>query len=154
MSADRFLVSGICFREMSAFDVPEVAALERLNFSEPWSEEGFLSELKQPHALYLTARLKETSVLAGYCGLLQSMDEADIVNVAVRKEFRGRGIAFAMLEYLMELGRERGVAKFTLEVRKSNHAALHLYEKLGFHQAGVRTGFYEKPDEDALILWT
>ncbi len=138
---------------MDSSDLKEVAALERETFSDPWSEEGFSSELRQPFSLYLTARMKQTGELAGYCGLLISEDTAEIVNVAVREEFRNRGIGGALLCRLIEEGRARGVDHFTLEVRKSNRAALHLYEKLGFSPAGIRPGFYEKPKEDAWILW-
>lgn len=59
-----------------------------------------------------------------------------------------------MLAELMRLGRERGVLRYTLEVRTGNAAAVHLYEKLGFVSAGIRKNFYERPREDALIMWT
>ncbi|MCD7819653.1 MAG: ribosomal protein S18-alanine N-acetyltransferase [Lachnospiraceae bacterium] len=140
--------------EMRFSDVSEVADIERLSFSQPWSENGFRSALEQDYSLYLVARLEENDDIAGYCGLIQSFDEADIVNVAVRDCDRGRGIGYAMLLRLMELGRERGVLRFTLEVRKSNRAALHLYEKLGFSSVGIRRDFYEKPKEDAVIMWS
>ncbi len=145
---------GIQIRRMLPADIPEVAFIERQVFSDPWSEADFCAELAMEYAYYVTALLEEPSEIAGYCGLLQSFDEAEIVNVAVREEFRGRGIGCRMLKHLMKKGRERGVKRFTLEVRRSNQAALHLYEKLGFVSAGIRPDFYEKPTEDAVILWT
>ncbi|MCC8067691.1 MAG: ribosomal protein S18-alanine N-acetyltransferase [Clostridiales bacterium] len=140
--------------EMHVSDLAAVAEIERCSFTQPWSENGFRSALENEYALYLTVRQNEDSDIIGYCGLLQSFDEADIMNVAVRADMRGRGIGFAMLERLMELGRKRGIERFTLEVRKSNRAALCLYEKLGFCSAGVRKNFYIKPVEDAVIMWT
>lgn len=131
-----------------------MARIERDSFSQPWSEIGFRDTIKGKDALYLVARLEDSRELAGYCGLLQSFDTADVMNVAVRKDLQGRGIGYAMLLYLMELGRARGVLRFTLEVRKSNTAALRLYEKLGFVFAGNRKNFYQKPAEDAVIMWT
>ncbi len=138
--------------EMAAEDIPEVAALERQTFSVPWSENSFRTSLRLPDTLYLTVR--QEGRLAGYCGFLQSSDEADVMNVAVAPEFRNRGVGRRMLQELMERGRGRGVLRYTLEVRQSNAAAIHLYEKLGFVFAGIRKNFYEKPTESAVIMWT
>jgi ribosomal-protein-alanine N-acetyltransferase len=133
-------------------DLAEVAALERSIFSMPWSENGFLSSLQSKDTLYLVVR--ETGKLIGYCGFLQSFDEADITNVAVSPDYRGRGVGFAMLSELMTRGRARGIARYTLEVRAGNASAIYLYEKLGFHSVGIRKNFYDNPQEDAQIMWT
>lgn len=138
-------------RKMRPEDLDEVEAVEQKIFSQPWSKKGFEDALNQEAALYMTARMD--GKLAGYCGLLQSFDEADITNVAVASEFRRQGVAAEMLRTLMLCGRERGILNFTLEVRAKNESALQLYEKLGFERAGVRPNFYEKPKEDAVIMW-
>lgn len=138
-------------RKMRPEDLDEVEAVEQKIFSQPWSKKGFEDALNQEAALYMTARMD--GKLAGYCGLLQSFDEADITNVAVASEFRRQGVAAEMLRALMLCGRERGILNFTLEVRAKNESALQLYEKLGFERAGVRPNFYEKPKEDAVIMW-
>ena len=138
--------------EMKQEDIPAVAALEREIFSMPWSENGFLSALSSSDTLYLTVRADNRVI--GYCGLLQSFEEADITNVAVSPAYRGRGVGYRMLSELMEAGKTRGIERYTLEVRISNQAALALYEKLGFASVGVRKNFYEKPKEDAVIMWT
>ena len=105
----------------------------------------------QKETIYLVAYEKD--ILAGYCGLLQSFDEADITNVAVVEKFRKKGVATELLEQLFLRGYERGIENFTLEVRVGNAPAIHLYEKLGFERSGIRPNFYEKPKEDALIMW-
>jgi ribosomal-protein-alanine N-acetyltransferase len=138
--------------EMTPEDVAEVAALEAQIFSMPWTSQGFLDILRLPDSLYLTVRLNGR--LIGYCGLLQSFDEADITNVAVTEQARGQGVGREMLLKLMRLGKERGISRYTLEVRAGNVAAIHLYQKLGFESAGVRKNFYERPTEDAVIMWT
>ncbi len=138
--------------EMTPEEIPEVATLERQVFSAPWSEAGFLSSLQSPDALYLTVR--QDGRLIGYCGFLQSLDEADVMNVAVASELRNRGVGRRMLQELMARGRQRGILRYTLEVRQSNAAAIHLYEKLGFASVGIRKDFYEKPTESAVIMWT
>lgn len=138
-------------RKMQMEDLDEVAEVEKSIFSQPWSKKGFADAIGQEAALYLTARVNGR--LAGYCGLLQSLDEADITNVAVAEVFRNQGVASAMLNELIRCGQEGGILNFTLEVRAKNAAALHLYEKLGFVSVGIRPGFYEKPREDAVIMW-
>lgn len=129
----------------------EVAAIEAEIFSRPWSRKGFSDSLKQKESLYVAALLDGR--VAGYCGLLQSFDEADITNVAVKKEARGQGVATAMLTELMNQGRQRGICHFTLEVRAGNKTAIALYEKLGFVSVGIRKNFYDLPTEDAVIMW-
>ena len=91
--------------------------------------------------------------MAGCCGLWQSFEDADICNVAVDQTLRRQGIGEQLLLFLMENGKKRGVKNFTLEVRRSNEAAIGLYHKLGFLDEGVRPNFYDSPKEDALILW-
>ena len=89
----------------------------------------------------------------GCCGYTVICNEADIDNVVVAGQYRGRGIGQAMLEELIARGEAQGVEAFTLEVRVSNGAAIHIYEKAGFRSEGIRPGFYEKPREDAMIMW-
>ena len=87
---------------------------------------------------------------AADCG---SPEDADICNVAVDQTLRRQGIGEQLLLFLMENGKKRGVKNFTLEVRRSNEAAIGLYHKLGFLDEGVRPNFYDSPKEAALILW-
>ncbi|MCD8379821.1 MAG: ribosomal protein S18-alanine N-acetyltransferase [Lachnospiraceae bacterium] len=138
-------------RLMEEADVPAVAAIEAVSFSEPWSEASFRSILKREDALYLTA--VSDGCVAGMCGLLIGPYEAEVFNVAVSPQLRGQGIAGRMIAELMRRGEERGVRDFTLEVRASNAAAIHLYEKNGFMSEGTRPRFYSNPEEDALIMW-
>lgn len=139
-------------REMTPADLSEVVEIEQQLFTQPWSRQGFLSSLQQQDTLYLVAQ--QDGKVAGYCGLLQSFDEADITNVAVHPEYRRLGIACQMLEQLMEQGGTRGIQRYTLEVRVSNTAAVKLYQKLGFASVGIRKNFYAFPTEDAMIMWT
>ncbi len=138
-------------RSMVAEDVPAVAKLESETFSVPWSANAFLEEVENPERLFVTAYVD--GVLAGYMGLIPSFDEADITNVAVAPFVRRCGVAEKMLTTAMEWATGRGVNAFTLEVRAGNAGAIALYEKLGFVSEGVRKNFYEKPTEDALIMW-
>lgn len=138
-------------REMTREDVKPVSTIEEETFSMPWSEAAFLDMIEDRNAHYLVA--DEEGKIIGSCGLRDIVGEGEITNVAVKQEYRNRGIGFLMLCELIEAGRQRGIEAFTLEVRESNAAAIHIYEKLGFKTEGMRRNFYEKPIEDAAIMW-
>lgn len=139
-------------RLMTEQDLDEVVEIEHATFSQPWSKQGFLDTLKNKDTLYLVA--EENGEIIGYLGLWQSFEEADITNVAVKKTARRKGTATALLEEAGRKAKLRGITALTLEVRKSNEAAIRLYEKQGFRSVGIRPGFYDMPKEDAVIMWT
>ena len=135
---------------MSENHVAQVAALEKLCFSDPWSENSVASELKNALALWLVA--VENDTVAGYVGSQTVMGETDMMNVAVHPDYRRQGIAEALVADLIEKLKEQERHCLTLEVRSSNLPAQKLYEKMGFQQVGCRRGYYRNPKEDALIL--
>ena len=129
----------------------QAAEIERLCFSDPWSEKMLAEHLANPCSLTLAA-VGDTGRLLGYVGLLAVVDEGYITNVAVRPDCRRQGVAAALLDALEAQGTERELAFLTLEVRQSNAPARALYEKLGYLQAGLRRNYYENPREDAIIM--
>lgn len=135
---------------MTADHVRAVAALEKLCFSAPWSENSVASELDNPLSLWLVALNGDTVV--GYVGSQAVLDEADMMNIAVLPEYRRLGIAQRLVTALCDRLADNGVRSLTLEVRVSNDPAKALYGKLGFVQAGRRPNYYSNPKEDALIL--
>lgn len=139
-------------RRMTEADTREIAELEADIFSMPWSRQGFVDTLAMPNVIFLAAY--EGEELAGYCGVYMAADEGEITNVAVRESFRKRGIGERLVTELMEAAHAEGANHFLLEVRESNAAAIHLYEKLGFAVCGKRKRFYECPSEDALVMST
>jgi len=141
----------LVIRELREEDIPRLAEIESESFSMPWSAEQFKELLSHDYCTYVVA-LTEGKV-AGCCGFTDSCSVANIDNVVVAPEFRNRGIAQAMLRELIRRGEEKKVEAFTLEVRVGNMAAVHVYEKLGFLSEGIRPRFYEKPVEDANIMW-
>lgn len=130
--------------------IPQMVELEKICFSMPWSADMIRSELENPSCLYLAAVDRNT--LVGYIGVQTVLDEGYINNVAVRPEYRRRGIASALISLLIEQAREIGLSFLTLEVRESNSAAIAVYEKLGFGPVGRRKNYYEKPREDAVLM--
>ena len=131
--------------------IPALTEMDAGIFSDPWSEKNYRDLLGNPYYHYYVA-LKGNQI-AGFAGMAVSLDEADIDRVMVAKDMRRLGIAGLLLEKLFELGGDLGVRSYTLEVRVGNGAAIKLYEKHGFRAEGVRPNFYEKPREDALIMW-
>ena len=141
----------VLIRPFCMEDVTELVELETVIFSVPWSEQQFADLLKRDYCLYMVAQ-KDDKIVA-FAGLTILVDEGDIDKVMVAEPYRGRGIADSLMrELLAEAGR-RGVKDFTLEVRAGNTPAIRLYEKLGFVSEGIRPRFYDKPVEDAMIMW-
>ncbi|MBQ8261775.1 MAG: ribosomal protein S18-alanine N-acetyltransferase [Lachnospiraceae bacterium] len=138
-------------RPMEARDLDGATQLERDNFSMPWSRSDFADALTKEYYHFYIA--EEDGVVLANAGFIQSFDEADITNVAVCASRRREGIAEHLLQKLMEEGKRCGVLHFSLEVRESNEAAIGLYKKLGFIQEGIRKDFYDKPRENAVIMW-
>ena len=136
--------------QMTADHVPQIAQLEKMCFSDPWSENSIASELNNALSLWYVAL--EGDRVAGYIGSQTVMGESDIMNVAVHPDYRRAGIAQALILELMEGLRLRRSRCMLLEVRDSNEPARALYEKLGFREIGRRRNYYRNPREDALIL--
>jgi ribosomal-protein-alanine N-acetyltransferase len=135
---------------MNESHVSQIAQLETVCFSDPWSEKSIASELNNALSLWLVALDGET--VAGYIGSQAVMGEADVMNVAVAPRYRRQGVAENLVNLLVAALAERGNYSLALEVRESNQAAISLYQKLGFTQVGFRPGYYRNPKEGALIL--
>ncbi len=131
--------------------VPQAAELERLCFSDPWSERMLREHLDNQCAAAIAA-VGEDGTLLGYAGLLVVLDEGYITNVAVRPAYRRQGIASDLLGVFERFARGHQLAFLTLEVRASNAAAIALYEIMGYARVGVRKNYYEHPREDAVIM--
>lgn len=138
-------------RELEMGDIEAVSIMEAQSFSMPWSAKDFEQLVSDEKSLYLVA--EADGLVVGCCGVTNVCGEGNINNVVVQEAYRGQGIAYAMMQELLVRGREMGCTEFTLEVRVSNAPAIHVYQKLGFVSEGIRPRFYEKPVEDAMIMW-
>ena len=129
-----------------------VSLLEKENFGlDAWSRGSFEETLENKDYHYIVAL--DNNEVIGMCGYLRSLDEADILNVSVKKESRGKKIANTLMKQLLDHGAAAGISHFTLEVRKENAPARKLYENLGFICEGIRPKFYKNPDDDVAIYW-
>ncbi len=136
---------------MTADHLDEVAELERLCFSVPWSRNMLAEELDNALSAMLVA-LDDQGRVAGYAGLQVILDEGYITNVAVRPDCRRQGVAGQILQVFLDFAQAQGLAFLTLEVRASNQAAILLYGSRGFRGMGRRKNYYEHPREDAIIM--
>ncbi|MBT2638905.1 ribosomal protein S18-alanine N-acetyltransferase [Bacillus sp. ISL-39] len=142
----------ITFRNMTVDDLDEVMEVELKSFIVPWSKEAFFNELtKNQFAHYLIVEVDQRVV--GYCGVWIIIDEAHITNIALLPEYRGMKLGEALMAKVMELAREMGAFRMTLEVRVSNEKAQNLYRKFGFEEGAIRKQYYTDNMEDAIVMW-
>jgi ribosomal-protein-alanine N-acetyltransferase len=137
-------------RRLTYADLPQVIAIERRAFPTPWSLAMFVLELSKPSGICLAAVRDERIV--GYLVCSRYDTVWHLMNVAIDERLRRRGLATTLLEHLFDRADQPG-EQYTLEVRLSNTPAIALYERFGFHSAGLRRGYYHDNKEDALIMW-
>ena len=136
---------------MTADHLDEVAELERICFSVPWSRNMLAEELDNLLSAFLVA-LDDNDKVVGYAGVQIILDEGYITNVAVRPECRRQGVAAKLLQVFLDFAKANKLAFLTLEVRASNYDAIALYGSRGFRSVGRRKNYYEHPKEDAIIM--
>lgn len=139
----------ITIRPMCESDLDAVLAIEQASFPAPWRREHFLHELGAAHAFPFVAEADGDVV--GYVCLMSLFEEAQILDIALDPEQRGRGSARLLMEHAFSVARQQGAEVMALEVRASNSAAIKLYERLGFVRTGTRQGYYEGK-EDAVLM--
>ena len=135
---------------MTTADIFVVADMERRLFSDPWSVDSFRGALRSQNQIFIV--LDDYGTIAGYCGMLCVAGEGQILNIAVDLPYRRQGLATEMMRAMLSFGIDNGLSLFTLEVRKSNDAAIRLYKTCGFVETGLRKGYYTKPEEDAVLM--
>jgi ribosomal-protein-alanine N-acetyltransferase len=137
-------------RRLTYADLPQIIAIERRAFPTPWSLAMFVLELSKPSGICLAALLEGRIV--GYLVCSRYDTVWHIMNVAVDPDHRRKRIATGLLgDLFARIGDPE--ARYTLEVRPSNRAAIVLYERYGFRSAGLRRRYYQDNGEDALIMW-
>jgi ribosomal-protein-alanine N-acetyltransferase len=149
-------------RDVAAQDIDDVARIESLAFSDPWSRASFASLLGQRHVLFLVGEHSTAPTycdapgargdVAGYIVAWCAADEAEIANIAIAPSLRGNGFGARLLDAALAELAVRGAAVAFLEVRETNAAARALYASRHFVEVGRRKGYYRRPIEDALVL--
>ena len=142
-------------RQMTVADMPAVMALEKQAFKNPWSAELLQRELQHEWSTILLVeeeRKEGGPLLLGLAIFWIVHDEVHVLNVATAPEHRRRGVARAVMDEVLARGKARRCTLATLEVRRSNEAALQLYRSLGFRPVGIRPNYYVDEGEDAIVM--
>lgn len=140
----------IKIEEMLEKDSREVWMLQKECFSVPWSLES-IQEMFSAEG-YRSYVYWQGEKIVGYIGMRKIFDEADITNVAVHPFCRRQGIGKQLLKRLLQTAKDENICRIFLEVRRTNQAAIRLYEQSGFHMIDIRKNYYDKPREDAYIM--
>jgi ribosomal-protein-alanine N-acetyltransferase len=129
-----------------------VLRIEALVYPRPWSQALFTSELAlRTTRAYFVARIGRDVV--GYAGVMMSMEDGHVTTIAVDPAWHRHAIGTRLLLALTRETIERGGRNMTLEVRLSNRGAQELYRRFGYQPVGVRKGYYQETNEDALVMW-
>ena len=134
-------------------ELDTVMAVEQASFTNPWTLEMYLADLKNTGVAFLYVAREEHGRIVGFCSFWKVFEELHINNLAVQPEYRRIGVARALLTRVLGEGVRLGARRALLEVRRSNAAAQQLYKQFGFSISGIRRGYYSNPVEDALVLW-
>ena len=131
--------------------IPAIVEIEVVVNGAPWSEQAFHNELTNGQSIFRVAL--ENGAVVGYGGIWMCIDEAHVTTLATHPDHRRKGVGRRLMVDLLQESKKLGMACSTLEVRKSNEAAIKLYEKLGYQSVSVRKGYYPDNKEDAVIMW-
>jgi ribosomal-protein-alanine N-acetyltransferase len=140
-------------------DIPSILEIESDSQPEPWTEKSFAEEIDKADSRMLVARAvtgpdagSPSQEIVGYICFWLVAGEIQVLNIAVHKEVRRRGVARKLLELAIRAAREENARTITLEVRKGNPAARKLYETFGFRVIGERPNYYGGPGESAIVM--
>lgn len=133
---------------MQENDLDQIMIIEKISFTSPWRRETFQNELKNNQSISIVAEWNQQ--IKGYVIGWLIVDEIHITNIAVHPEWRRRGIAETMIQRL--LAEHTSCRLVLLEVRRSNYMARSFYNKLGFHETGIRENYYTTEREDAILM--
>ena len=133
-------------------DVGELMFIEESQFPEPWTKRILLDEIGNTETRRYTVAVEKKRIV-GYLGVMFVLDELHINTIGTLPREEGRGIATSLMDDAWADAHERGLKRATLEVAVSNARAIALYYRYGFQPVGVRKNYYERINEDALILW-
>lgn len=155
MNTDTAQKLQIKLRKMKREDIDDIMKIESCVYGEHhWSKEGFEAEVVTDIGNYFSLFDATQNKLIGYGGFWNILDEGHVTTVAIAKEYQGKGLSEVLIQKFLEVGYQKNLKYFTLEVRVSNLSAFKLYKKYLFESCGVRPKYYQDTQEDALIMWT
>jgi ribosomal-protein-alanine N-acetyltransferase len=141
---------GLAFQRFTLEYLPNVLFIESESYPEPWTHGMFRQELTNPNS-YIYLALQGDSLI-GYAGFWLVLDEAHITRITVAEKHRSMGYGRAITEHMLERAFDLGAALARLEVRETNVPARALYDRLGFVVEGKRIGYYQRTNENAVLM--
>lgn len=140
------------FRYMKNSDIKKIVEIEEEAFSDPWSENAFLSLLENKGLTHYYVLEDINKNILGYFGILIVLDECQIHTIAIDHNYRKKGLGSLMIEKIIDISMDRFVKTINLEVDINNEKAVNLYKKFGFKQVGYIKDYYKNPKSDAYIM--
>jgi len=140
----------LIIREMREDDIPAVWEIERASFSAPWFRDSFLIEMFDKQTISKVAVFQDSVV--GYIFAHFERHESSVMKLAVRPDFRRRGVATRLMHEAMGELKHKGCVFMYLKVRESDNGAKSFYDRLGFKVQMIRKKYYDNPDENALLM--
>ena len=135
------MLKNMTFSKMTTFDLQSIAPILVSEFDDFWNLDVLKSELESPSSYYFV--IKNNEEIVGFAGIKVILDEADIMDIVIKKSYRGNGLGKLLMEYLISFARSLKLLSLTLEVREDNYSAIALYTKLGFIKVGLRKNYYD-----------
>ena len=133
-------------------DLQQIRAIERAGAANPWTAQSLADTLNLATSRAIVAELHGS--LVGYALASVAADEGELLNLTVHPEFRRKGIGGALVQRCQEIWQREGVTTAFLEVRADNNGARHLYQSLGWREAGRRVGYYDRAMDAIVMNWT
>ena len=138
----------IKIEKMTITDLNNIKDNLNSDFDDFWNYNILKEEIENNNSKYIVAKINDEIV--GFAGIKIIMDKADIMNIVTKKSFRNEGIGTLLLENLISIAYELKLSGISLEVNEENLPAIHLYEKFGFQNLGIRKNYYQ--DKNAIIM--
>ena len=136
--------------KMSIEDLKSIKNVLTSEFDNFWSYDVLEEELECDNSYVIVAKVDENTIV-GFAGLKVILDEADIMNIVVKKDFRHNGIGSVLLKNLINHSKDLNLKTITLEVNENNLSAIRLYDKFSFDKLGIRKNYYDGKS-DAIIM--
>ena len=135
--------------EMSLSDLENIKEILISDFDDVWNYNILKEELESSNSKYIIAKTNDGEII-GFAGIKIILDNADIMNIVVKKSWRNQGVGNLLLNNLISICKDLNLLSLSLEVNEDNLPAIHLYEKVGFKQVGLRKNYYQ--DKNGIVM--
>ena len=140
--------NNVLISKMTKEDLNSIANILQSDFDDFWNYNILSNELNSSNSIYLVAKINDEII--GFAGLTLILDEAEINNIVIKKDFRKNGYSKILLQNLIDLSKKQNIKKINLEVNIENIIAINLYHSFNFKDVGLRKRYYK--EKDAILM--